>query len=104
MKFYLKIYSYFLSKIIQLYLEYDKLVIVKTRGSLMKPSHESLNYKWINYLIILIGVLVVIHIIKLIFPILKPVFSMLNMIICPFLIVICFAYLLNPLVDFFCRG
>ena len=103
MKFYLKIYSYFLSKIIQLYLEYDKLVIVKTRGSLMKLSHESLNYKWINYLIILIGVLVVIHIIKLIFPILKPVFSMLNMIICPFLIAICFAYLLNPLVDFFCR-
>lgn len=69
----------------------------------MKRVNESLNYKWINYLVILIGILVMVHIIKLIFPIFKPLFSMLNMIICPFLIATCLAYLLNPMVDFFCR-
>ena len=50
----------------------------------MRRVNESLNYKWINYLVILIGILVMVHIIKLIFPIFKPLFSMLNMIICPF--------------------
>jgi len=69
----------------------------------MKQPNESLNYKWINYLVILIGILVIVHIVKLMFPIFKPLFSMLNMIICPFLIAACLAYLLNPLVDFFCR-
>lgn len=69
----------------------------------MKQIKESLNYKWINYLVFLIGILVTIHIIILIFPIIKPVFSAIYMIICPFLIATCMAYLLNPLVDFFCR-
>ena len=69
----------------------------------MKQIKESLNYKWINYLVFLIGILVTIHIIILIFPIIKPVFLAIYMIICPFLIATCMAYLLNPLVDFFCR-
>lgn len=69
----------------------------------MKPSNESLNYKWINRLVFLIGILVVTYIVKLVFPIIKPVFHMVNMVICPFLIAACIAYLLNPLVDFFCR-
>ena len=52
----------------------------------MKQIKESLNYKWINCLVFLIGILVTIHIIILIFPIIKPVFSAIYMIICPFCI------------------
>ena len=69
----------------------------------MKQIKQSINYKWLNSLIFLIGVLVTVRIFILIFPIVKPIFSAIYMIICPFLIATCIAYLLNPIVDFFCR-
>ncbi len=70
---------------------------------MMKNFKESLNYKWINCVVFLLGILVAIYIIILIFPAMKLVFSAIYMIICPFLIATCLAYLLNPLVDFCCR-
>lgn len=69
----------------------------------MKKSEEVLNYKLINRVILLIGILVGVQVVKLCLPIIQPVISAINLIVSPFLIAICFAYLLNPLVDFFCR-
>lgn len=69
----------------------------------MKKSEETLNFKLINRVVLLIGILVGVQVIKICFPIIKPVISALNLIISPFIIAISLAYLLNPLVDFFCR-
>lgn len=69
----------------------------------MKSIKESINYICLNSVIILIGVLVLIRIIKLIYPILNPALAILNFILSPFLIAICLAYLLNPIVELFCR-
>ena len=59
----------------------------------MKQIKQSINYKWLNSLIFLIGVLVTVRIFILIFPIVKPIFSAIYMIICPFLIATCIANL-----------
>lgn len=69
----------------------------------MKISKDSLNYKWINIVILLIGILVGGHVIKLLLPVIKPVMFAINLILYPFIIAVSLAYLLNPLVDFFCR-
>ena len=69
----------------------------------MKKSEETLNFNLINRVVLLIGILVGFQVIKICFPIIKPVISALNLIISPFIIAISLAYLLNPLVDFFCR-
>lgn len=69
----------------------------------MKYFRDTLNYKWINIVVLLIGILVAGHVVKLLLPVLAPIFSAINLIICPFLIATSLAYLLNPLVDFFCR-
>nr|MDE5977766.1 AI-2E family transporter [Turicibacter sp.] len=69
----------------------------------MRSSKESLNYTWINYLMILVGIWIFIQIIKLITPLIQSLISMISMIICPFFIALCLAYLLNPLVNVFCR-
>lgn len=69
----------------------------------MKIFKDSLNYKWINIVILLIGILVGGHVIKLLLPVINPVISAINLILYPFIIAVSLAYLLNPLVDFFCR-
>lgn len=69
----------------------------------MKFFKGSINYACLNGVLILIGILVLIHIIKLVFPILTPALAIMNFILSPFLIAICLAYLLNPVVELFCR-
>ena len=68
----------------------------------MKKMEENLNYKLINRVVLLIGILVGIQVIKICFPIIEPIIHALNLIISPFILALSLAYLLNPLVDFFC--
>ena len=51
----------------------------------MKKSEETLNFKLINRVVLLIGILVGVQVIKICFPIIKPVISLLAHLLLRFL-------------------
>ncbi|MGL4336570.1 MAG: AI-2E family transporter [Turicibacter sp.] len=66
-------------------------------------KNDSVNYKLLNYVLVMIAILIGIQVVKMLIPAIIPLLSLINRILLPFLVAAGLAFLLNPIVDFFCK-